>query len=226
MNAIEPSSPSHSRAVEDYVKHIYKLTQEGDRATTKSLADRMSLGQGTVSGMVKQLAARGLVKHVPYYGVQLTDAGNALALRMVRRHRLIELFLVKTLGFGWHEVDDDAEQLEHAVSDRLIERMDAFLGRPNVDPHGAPIPDAQGQIDQQNFKPLTALSPGQSGEVKRVADSESDLLEFLREQGIQLNARLKVTATGPFGSLQVRIGKKEMRLPREAAERIAVLIVD
>lgn len=227
MTKSEPSANQpHSRAVEDYVKYIYKLTQEGGRATTKALAEKMSLGQGTVSGMLKQLATRGLAKHVPYYGVQLTNAGNELALRMVRRHRLLELFLVKTLGFGWHEVDDDAERLEHAVSDRMIDRIDELLGRPNVDPHGAPIPTAEGQIDEQDFKTLAELAPGEVGEVRRVADSQSEFLEFLREQGIKLHGKVRVTATGPFGSMQVKIGKRETQLPREAAERIAVSVVD
>ncbi len=214
----------HSRAVEDYVKQIYKLTEAGDRATTKALADRMALGQGTVSGMIKQLAARGLVQHEPYYGAQLTDAGRDLAMCMIRRHRLLELFLVKTLGLGWHEVDDDAERLEHAVSDQLIEKIDDYLGHPDVDPHGAPIPTAEGQIREQDFRPLSEMEPGESGLVKRVADSESELLEFLREQGLKLNGRVKVMSAGPFGSVQVRVGKREMQLPREAAERIAVAV--
>jgi len=226
MSNAESSQQGHSRAVEDYVKHIYKLTEAGDRATTKALSQRMSLGQGTVSGMIKQLAARGLVQHQPYYGAQLTDAGRELAMKMLRRHRLIELFLVKTLGFGWHEVDEDAERLEHAVSDRLVERMDEHLGNPAVDPHGAPIPDSTGRMEGQDFKPLSDLAPGESGRVRRVADSEAELLEFLREQGVTLNGQVKVTGTGPFGSLQIKVGKKQMQLPREAAERIAVSVGD
>jgi DtxR family Mn-dependent transcriptional regulator len=216
----------HSRAVEDYVKRIYKLTQDGQRATTKALAESMGLGQGTVSGMIKQLAGRGLVHHEPYYGVQLTDKGHELAMQMIRRHRLIELFLVKALGMGWDEVDADAERMEHAVSDRLVNKIDEFLGRPDVDPHGAPIPDSTGQIEKQDFRPLSELAPGESGRIQRVADSETSLLQFLREQGIKLRARVKVTGTGPFGSMQVRIGKHETHLPREAAERIAVSVGD
>jgi DtxR family Mn-dependent transcriptional regulator len=222
MSSTDSTDRRHSRAVEDYVKQIYKLTEAGDRATTKALAERMALGQGTVSGMIKQLASRGLVHHEPYYGAQLTESGRELAMKMLRKHRLIELFLVKTLGFGWHEVDDDAERLEHAVSDKLIERIDEHLGKPDVDPHGAPIPDSSGKIKGQDFRPLSDLQPGESGTVRRVADSESELLEFLREQGVALNGEVKVTRTGPFGSMQIEVGNKQMQLPREAAERIAV----
>ncbi len=216
--------PEHSPAVEDYVKHIYKLTQAGERATTKALAERMGLGQGTVSGMVKQLAARGLVEHRPYYGVRLTEAGLALALQMIRRHRLIELFLVNILGLGWHEVDRESERLEHAVSERVIERIDELLGKPDVDPHGAPIPDAAGQIEPQSYRLLADLSPGEAGEVRRVSDADPQFLEFLEEQGVKLHDRVQVVSIGPFGSMHVRIGKRSTRLPREATERIAVAV--
>lgn len=214
--------PIHSRAVEDYVKQIYKLVSERQRATTKKLAERMELGQGTVSGMLKQLAARGLVAHRPYRGVELTDDGHQLAMRMIRRHRLMELFLVRTLGYAWHEVDDDAERLEHAVSDRMIDRIDRLLGHPDVDPHGAPIPTAGGTVADQDFRALAELSPGQAGLIRRVVDSDPHFLEFLHEQGLQLNERVEVISAGPFGSLRIRTGEAETSLPREATERIAV----
>ncbi len=216
------SQPHHSRAVEDYVKHIYKLSSEDRKATTKELADRMALGQGTVSGMLKQLAARGLVEHKPYKGVELTDRGRRLAVRMIRRHRLIELFLVEKLGYAWHEVDDDAERLEHAVSDRLVERIDKLLGHPDVDPHGAPIPTASGQVASQDFRVLAELGPGEAGVIRRVADSDPQFLEFLHDRGLHLNERVEVVATGPFGSLHIRVEDRETSLPREATERIAV----
>ncbi len=214
--------PSHSRAVEDYVKHIYKLCAEGRRATTKKLAERMDLGQGTVSGMLKQLAGRGLVEHKPYRGVELTEQGHRLAMTMIRRHRLIELFLVQTLGYAWHEVDDDAERLEHAVSDLLVERIDQLLGHPDVDPHGAPIPTAAGAVVSQDFKALAELAPGDSGYIRRVADADPEFLEFCHDQGLRLNERVEIVASGPFGSLRIRAGDAETSLPREATERISV----
>lgn len=212
----------HSRAVEDYVKHIYKLSQIGNKATTKALAQRMGLGQGTVSGMIKQLAQRGLVEHEPYYGVKLTDAGRTLAMRMIRRHRLLELFLVRTLGAGWDEVDEDAERLEHAVSDRLVDRIDAYLGHPEVDPHGAPIPTAEGRLEPQNFQRLSELEVGHRGIIRRVADSDPQFLQYLHEQGLNLGQPVEVIATGPFGAMQVRAGRQSTHLPREAADSIFV----
>ena len=219
-----PAPPSHSRAVEDYVKHIFKLTNQGERATTKALSERMALGQGTVSGMLKQLAERGLVEHQPYYGVTLTEHGRALAMRMIRRHRLIELFLVKTLELPWHEVDEDAERLEHAVSDQLIERIDAAMGYPEVDPHGSPIPTREGRMNPQDFHPLIDLDPGQEGIIRRVSDSDPRFLEFLHDQDIKLNDPVHVVSRGPFGSIKVRVNEQQTQLPREAAERIAVSI--
>jgi len=182
----------------------------------------MGLGRGTVSGMLKQLAARGLVDHEPYYGVRLTPAGRELAMRVLRRHRLIELFLIKTLDLGWDEVDDHAEQLEHAVSDRLIERIDAKLGHPSIDPHGSPIPTATGEIKSQDFQPLASLEPGQSGVIRRVADSNAAFLQFLQENRIKLGGKLTLVDHGPFGSVMVRVGRRELNLPREAAESIAL----
>lgn len=216
------SKPNHSSAVEDYVKHIYKLTRHGERATTKQLAERMDLEQGTVSGMLRQLASRGLVEHEPYYGVTLTDDGYGLAMRQIRRHRLIELFLVKMLGFEWDEVDADAERLEHAVSDRLVERIDAALGYPQVDPHGAPIPSATGQIANLDYQTLAELAVGQGGAVRRVSDSEPTFLQHLSECEIGLGTALSVVAHEPFGAVRVRVGGREYQLPREAAQRIEV----
>ncbi len=216
----------HSRAVEDYVKQIYKLTRDGERASTKALAQRMGLEQGTVSGMVKQLAQRGLVEHERYYGVTLTAAGESLAVGMLRKHRLIELFLVKVLGFEWDQVDADAERLEHAVSDRLIERIDAVLGHPQVDPHGAPIPDASGKISDIATTRLSELAAGQAGRVRRVSDRDPELLQYLAERAIQLDTVLRVSSRGPFGSMVVCAGDREANLPREAAESIEVTVVD
>lgn len=214
--------PAHSRAVEDYVKHIYKMTHAGSRATTKALADRMGLGQGTVSGMVRQLAQRGLVEHQPYYGATLTDDGHTLALRMIRRHRLIELFLVRTLGLAWEEVDEDAERLEHAVSDRVVQRIDEVLGHPDVDPHGAPIPTATGRVQTQNFRLLAELAPGETAVIRRVADDSAELLQYLSRHGISLHDPIEVADAGPYGSITVRVLDQTLHLPREAAEKISV----
>ena len=214
--------PQHSIAVEDYIKHIWKLQSAGKRATTKAIAERMELGRGTVTGMLQQLASRGLVEYERYYGVRLTKAGERLALRQIRRHRLIELFLVQTLGLGWEQVHRDAERLEHAVSDELIEQMDRYLGHPDVDPHGAPIPSASGTVPRQKFQSLSELAAGEAGHVRRVSDREPQFLTYLNDAGIELNSRLEVLSVDPFGTMKVRTGKREAHLAREAAERIQV----
>lgn len=217
-----PPAKQHSVAVEDYIKQIWKLLRAGRRATTMALAERLGLGRGTVSGMLKQLASRGLVEHEPYRGVQLTPRGNELALRIVRRHRLIELFLVHTLGLGWDEVDREAERLEHAFSDELVEHIDRYLGHPDTDPHGAPIPSAAGRVEHQNFRPLADLAPGETGRIRRVSDSDPQFLKYLRRLGIKLDVELQVIDIDPFGTLHLRIGSKKTHLAREATQRIHV----
>ncbi len=192
-------SDRHSVAVEDYIKQIWKLQRKGHRATTKAIAERLELGRGTVSGMLKHLSDRGLVDHEPYHGVRLTHAGETLALKIVRRHRLIELFLVKTLGLGWAQVHIDAERIEHAVSDTLIDTIDQYLGRPETDPHGAPIPSATGQLEPQHFKQLDQLKPGDCGRVRRVADSDPEFLQHLDSMNLGLGCQLKVRGARSTG---------------------------
>jgi len=219
------ATTDHSRAVEDYVKCVYKLTRDGARANTKAIAEQLGVEQGSVSGMMRQLASRGLVEHEPYRGAQLTGEGEQLALHVLRRHRLIELFLVRVLGFAWDEVDADAERLEHAVSDRVIERIDAKLGHPTVDPHGDPIPDATGRIAEPRYTLLVDLPVGGAGRVRRVSDNNPAFLQHLTDHGIELDSELRVTALGPFGSLTVEAGEQTTHLPREAAERIQVTVI-
>lgn len=217
------SAPGHSVAVEDYIKQIWKLTSAGRRATTKAIAERLKLGHGTVTGMLQQLAGRGLVQYKPYHGVQLTDSGERLALKIIRRHRLLELFLVRTLGLGWHDVHNDAERLEHAVSDQLIQHIDDFLGRPEIDPHGAPIPNAAGKLGKQHFSPLTELKAGQTAVIRRVSDWQSTLLAYLHERGVELNARITVLEVDPFGAMRLKIGRRELQLSRDTAATIGVI---
>lgn len=217
-----PPRSQHSIAVEDYIKHIWKLQTAGRRASTKAIAERMELGRGTVTGMLQQLAARGLVEYEPYYGVRLTDAGEQLALRQIRRHRLIELFLVQTLGLGWEQVHRDAERLEHAVSDELIEQMDEYLGYPDVDPHGAPIPTAAGTLAQQDLRALSELKRGDTAQVRRVSDREPRFLTYLNDAGIELNSTVKVISVDALGLMKVRVAAREIHLPHEATSRIFV----
>lgn len=181
--------------VEDYLKTIFLAEgKPGGLVTMGRIAEGLGVAPGTVTAMVKALAQSGLVDYAPYSGVQLTEAGRRLALHVLRRHRLIELFLVQVLGMSWSDVHGEAEELEHAVSDRLIDRMDELLGYPSVDPHGDPIPDAQGVVAQPKLVALPACRIGEPFEVRRVADQTSDFLRRLETLGLVPGSTVKVVA--------------------------------
>src|ERR671917_1948332 len=170
MSAAATSEPL-TRSVEDYLKAIYRLSPAGRPASTSEIAQLLALSPPSVTGMVKRLSEHGLLEHVPYRGVQLTDEGRRAALRMVRRHRLIEAYLVEFLGYSWDTVHDEAERLEHAVSDTMVERMASALGHPQVDPHGDPIPAADGSIQELSCTALSDIPVGETVEIHRVHES-------------------------------------------------------
>lgn len=181
--------------VEDYLKQILLEQQaggEGAPVATGRIAASLGVTPGTATSMVKALADSGLVAYEPYSGVRLTRAGSQLAGRVLRRHRLVELFLVQLLGMDWSEVHDEAERLEHAVSDRVIERMDAMLGHPEVDPHGDPIPDAGGNIHQPPLNSLLECPLGEPLSVSRVADQDAEFLQLVERRGLKPGQRLRV----------------------------------
>lgn len=192
---------------QDYLKVVWSATEWSDEpATTKLLADRMGVGPSTVSETVRRLATQGLLEHAPYGAIALTDTGRRLALAMVRRHRLIETFLVHVLGYGWDEVHDEAEVLEHAVSDTLVERIDAQLGHPVRDPHGDPIPTATGDLIRPAAVPLATAAPGTRGTVARISDADPDVLRYLDELGIGLDAAVEVVDVREYaGTMAVRL---------------------
>lgn len=187
-----------TRSVEDYLKAIYRLTPEGRAAATSEIANLLELSPASVSGMIKRLSEHGLLEHVPYKGVQLTDEGRRAALRTIRRHRLIEAYLVAFLGYTWDTVHDEAERLEHAVSDALVERMAAVLGNPSVDPHGDPIPDADGSINQPPSTPLSEVPEGQTAELLQVDESRPDRLRYIASIGLQPGVLIRVVDRQPF----------------------------
>jgi DtxR family transcriptional regulator, Mn-dependent transcriptional regulator len=196
-------------AAEDYVKIIY-AAQEWRPATvtTSSLAARLGVGAPSVSEMVRRLRDQGLVTHERYGPVSLTDEGRALALQTLRRHRIVETFLVAELGYTWDEVHDEAEQLEHVISDRLLERMSAALGHPTRDPHGDPIPGPDGTVEQPDAVPMADLDAGESGRVARISDADADLLRYLGSQGFVLDARVEVLRRQPYAaSRTVAVGE-------------------
>ncbi|WP_344104171.1 metal-dependent transcriptional regulator [Myceligenerans crystallogenes] len=191
---------------QDYLKAVWSAQEwSTKKVTSKQLADRLGVGASTVSEMVRRLCDQGLLDHAPYGAVELTEAGRGFALQMVRRHRLLETFLVSELGYGWDEVHDEAEVLEHAVSDLLVERLDARLGRPRRDPHGDPIPAADGSVHRPDAAPMSEMDAGDSGVVVRISDADPEALRYLDEIGLGLDARVAVTARREYaGTLHVR----------------------
>jgi DtxR family Mn-dependent transcriptional regulator len=197
-----------SSAVEDYAKAIYALEHRGEESvTTNALAARLGVTAASASGMVKRLCELGLVEHEPYRGVTLTEEGRRVALAVMRHHRLLELYLVQSLGVPWDRVHAEAEVLEHVLSDELEELIDAKLGNPTHDPHGDPIPTAELTIDEQPTQSLNDLGAGSQGTFCRISDSNPDMLRFLAERGIAPGATFEVIEKQPFdGPLFVRFG--------------------
>ncbi len=172
-----------------------------EKVSTKMLAERLGVSASTASESIRKLADHGLVDHERYGAVTLTDAGRLAALAMVRRHRLMETFLVRELGYGWDEVHDEAEILEHAVSDRMLERIDAKLGYPTRDPHGDPIPAADGRLATPPARQLSACSDGDACTVARISDADPEMLRYFDSVGISLDARLRVLARRDFAGV-------------------------
>ncbi len=214
-----------SLTVENYVKTIYLLcAQDSDgQAATGQIAAALGVSPGTVTSMLKTLSESGLAAYRKHEGVQLTPAGEALAVRMVRRHRLIELFLARTLDLSWDEVHEEAEHIEHAVSDLLIDRVDAFLGYPAADPHGDPIPRADGTMQSPASRTLAQCRAGDSFRLVRVIDQSPEFLKYLTESGLPLGAEGKVAATSDqAGIVTIEVAGRKTTLGLEAAKKILV----
>jgi DtxR family Mn-dependent transcriptional regulator len=218
-----------SLTVENYAKTIYQIIagQDGRPASTGQIAAAMGVSPGTVTSMLKTLDTARLATHRRYEGVNLTRAGRMLALRVIRRHRLIELFLMRTLDMSWDEVHDEAEHLEHAVSDLLVERIDAFLGRPEVDPHGDPIPAADAHSlaadEDAMTRPLAECEPGASFRLARVLDQSSEFLRYLTDCGLTLGTVGEVERNPDgAGLMRVRVGGRPLALALDAAGKLVV----
>ncbi len=191
---------ARSSAVEDYCKAIFTLESRDDEAvSTNALAERLDITPGSVSAMLRKLEELGLVTHVPYRGVRLTDKGRRVALEVIRHHRLLELFLAETLQMPWDRVHDEAEVLEHVLSEELERLIAAKLGDPSFDPHGDPIPSADLQLHESPTRSLDSLTPGAEGVFVRVSDSDPEMLRYLSERGISPGERFQVRDRQPFG---------------------------
>ena len=212
-----------THAAEDYLKSIYKLQEKGGKVSTGILAAYLNVKPASATGMIKKLKTMNLVSHERYRGVTLTDAGRAIALEIIRHHRLLELYLVKALGVPWDGVHEEAEKLEHVISEDMEARMDAFLGYPTADPHGAPIPDKNGVVAQTEHVPMTTLQNGQSCVVAEVNDTDPALLRHLGSLNLYPGTPFQVREVAPFdGPFTIDIAGKQAVIGREVAKHIFV----
>lgn len=203
-----------SKALEDYLKIIYKLqdrTPEDKGVQTSVIAERLAISQASVSNMLKKLAEQGYIKYAPYYGVSLTDSGLKIALNMVRKHRILEQYLVERLGYSWDEVDEEAEVLEHSISDKLANRMWEDLGQPTHDPHGSPIPSAEGVVAQHDWLALTDVELHCKVKVKRIKNRSPEELRYLASIGLTTGVDVEVKNTAPLnGPLLVEVNSQAL----------------
>ncbi|HET6274207.1 MAG TPA: metal-dependent transcriptional regulator [Bacteroidota bacterium] len=218
--------PILNKSTEDYIKNIYKLQREGEKVTTSALAMTLQLSDPSVTDMIKKLSEKGLVRYAPYRGVELTASGRLMALKIVRRHRLWEMYLMKFLGFSWDKVHDEAERLEHVTSEEMEQKLDEALGFPAADPHGDPIPDATGGLEHTAYAALHEFGVGDVVKVLRVSDDDSQILQHATKLGLGLNKKLTVREKMNFdGSMVVKVGGKDQFISREVAGSIFVELV-
>ncbi len=216
-----------SLTIENYVKTIYQITsaQSGAPAATGQIAQALGVSPGTVTSMFVTLKDTGLAEYTPYEGVKLTPSGQKLALRVLRRHRLIELFLAQTLKMSWDEVHEEAENMEHAVSDLLVDRMDDFLGHPKVDPHGDPIPKADGTVVAEQGRSLNQWKPGNRFQLVRVVDQSPEFLRYLSDSGLLLGAEGTVVENNTAARVvTIDVAGGQTTLSSDVADKLLVAL--
>jgi DtxR family Mn-dependent transcriptional regulator len=219
----EKTNPTQSKAVQDFLKAVYTLQHGNERVSTNALAEELSVAAPSVTDMAQRMVQAGFVDYERYKGVRLTHNGESLALKIVRRHRLIELYLVKELGYELQEVHDEAENLEHAVSDRFVEAIASKLGHPELDPHGDPIPAADGTIIRRDLYPLTEWPLNQMAAVSQIKAENQDMLQHILERGFKLQAQVEVVSRDPFdGPLLAVVDGKKRVVGHNVAARILV----
>jgi DtxR family Mn-dependent transcriptional regulator len=213
-----------SASIQDYAKAVYALELRKDTAvSTNALAERLGVTPGSVSAMLRKLSELGLVEHEPYRGVRLTVQGRRVALEVLRHHRLIELFLAQELGMSWDQVHDEAEILEHVLSDDLEQLISARLGHPTIDPHGDPIPTETLEIDEGQGRSLDELETGSAGRFVRVSDADPEMLRYLAQLGVSLGDHVEVIGRQPFGGpVFVRVGARELPLGGQLARAMRI----
>jgi DtxR family Mn-dependent transcriptional regulator len=214
-------------AVQDYLKVIYKLTLSELRCTPSLVAERMSVSAAAVTKMVKRLQELNLATYSRNQEIELTPAGQKIALEMIRHHRLLELYLMEALGYTWDQVDGEAEKLEHVISEEFEDRIDAFLGHPTHDPHGDPIPTKDGRLEIVRHSTLTSLEPGESAVIRRVTDGDPAMLRYLGNLGLYPDTAVEMVAREPFGGpLRVRVSGEERQVGKELADNVFVSLKD
>lgn len=217
------TGPLLTASVENYLKTIYAISERGAPATITGLAARLRVSVPSVSGMIRRLAAQGMLSHKPYRGIRLTQAGRQSALSILRRHRVIETYLAEVLGYSWDRIHDEAERLEHASSDELVERMAERLGWPSADPHGSPIPARDGSVESPASRRLDTLQVGDRGRVVRVANESAAMLRYLDELELRPGTRLQVTGRAPFGGpITFRVNGRKRAIGQVLAARVLV----
>jgi DtxR family Mn-dependent transcriptional regulator len=212
-------------SIQDYLKNIYELTENGEAATTNALSRKLNISAPSVTGMVQKLASAkpALVEYQKHQGVTLTNEGKRAALEVIRHHRLLEAWLVQTLGYSWDEVHEEAERLEHVISEDFEQRIAAAMGHPDRDPHGEPIPTADLKMPFDDSTPLSALRPKQTATIKRVIASDADLLRYLDGLGLIPGAQIEVKDYSPFDhNLTIKVGRKSFVLGLSITSKIFV----
>ena len=218
-----------SQTMQDYLKTIYKLQKgrdEVDKVNTSMIAKKMQISPASVTNMIKKLAKQNLVRHIPYRGVELTPAGEKIALEMIRHHRLLELYLAEALGYPWDQVDVEADKLEHVISEAFEDRIDEVLNFPTLDPHGAPIPSKNGAMKQRKYLRLVELPEGQTAVIRQVSDRDPYMLRHMEALGLKPGVCVEVREKAPFnGPLVLKIDSDEEQvLGREVADHIYVTV--
>ena len=213
----------YTESIEDYLKAIYEIQREKGKVSTNAVSEKLRVAPASVSSMIKKLSEKKLLTHKRYQGVKLTQAGQKIALEVIRHHRLIELYLAEALGVPWDQVHEEAEKWEHVLSEDLEDRMDAALGHPTRDPHGSPIPSRDGTIIELDSVPLTDMRPGQYGVVAEVSDHDPKLLRYVGKMGLYPKAKIKVVSVEPFsGPITLKVGDASHVLGAEAAQHIFI----
>ena len=220
-----PANPPLTGPVEDYLKAIYDLERDEQAAATNDIAERLAISPASVSGMMRRLAEQGLITHEPYRGARLTADGRRAALRTLRRHRILECYLTEVLGYPWDRVHDEAERLEHAASEELIERMADALGNPVRDPHGAPIPSREGVVEETSRRALAEVDAGEAVRVRMVMDEDGERLRYLAELGIRPGSIIRVLDRAPFdGPITLWVGDGSGGVTRAVGPALAAQV--